>query len=103
MAGRLGTCWASRCGEAARYRCPGCEVVTCSLACTKEHKAALGCLGKRSASATVVDRPSVADQHVESGAFTRLSLRVPQSPHAPSSRAVQTPAPPAQGGFNHRV
>jgi hypothetical protein len=33
---------------AAKYRCPGCAIVTCSLACSKRHKQmGEGCSGKR--------------------------------------------------------
>lgn len=36
------------CGStAARYRCPGCDVRSCSLACSKAHKESSGCSGKR--------------------------------------------------------
>eukprot|EP00197_Chlamydomonas_leiostraca_P010150 CAMPEP_0202880592 /NCGR_PEP_ID=MMETSP1391-20130828/35271_1 /ASSEMBLY_ACC=CAM_ASM_000867 /TAXON_ID=1034604 /ORGANISM="Chlamydomonas leiostraca, Strain SAG 11-49" /LENGTH=378 /DNA_ID=CAMNT_0049563117 /DNA_START=104 /DNA_END=1237 /DNA_ORIENTATION=+ len=36
------------CGStAARYRCPGCELRSCSLACSKAHKESSGCSGKR--------------------------------------------------------
>lgn len=61
--GKMGMC--SRCDKeaAARYRCPGCEVVTCSLACTNEHKAALGCTGKRARTA-FVDIHSLGDRHL---------------------------------------
>lgn len=31
-----------------KYRCPACDTRTCSLACTKAHKQATGCTGKRS-------------------------------------------------------
>jgi hypothetical protein len=65
---RMGVC--SRCGEAAKYRCPGCELVTCSLACIKEHKAALGCCGKR-ARTDFVDIHDLGDRHLISGTFPR--------------------------------
>lgn len=43
--GRLGVC--GQCGEnPARYRCPGCSAVTCSLGCVRDHKTT-GCTGKR--------------------------------------------------------
>lgn len=61
---RMGVC--ARCGDAAKYRCPGCELVTCSLACTKEHKAALGCSGKRPRTA-FVDIHDLGDRHIISG------------------------------------
>ncbi|KAJ9517907.1 hypothetical protein QJQ45_004161 [Haematococcus lacustris] len=36
------------CGEAAaKYCCPGCRQRTCSLACSRAHKAASGCSGQR--------------------------------------------------------
>lgn len=31
-----------------KYRCPACDIRTCSLACTRAHKQATGCTGKRS-------------------------------------------------------
>lgn len=31
----------------AKYKCPGCTVSTCSLACSKEHKAKTSCTGQR--------------------------------------------------------
>lgn len=34
--------------HAHRYRCPACDMRTCSLACTKAHKQAKACTGKRS-------------------------------------------------------
>lgn len=41
---RLGTC--QQCNAApARYRCPGCELTTCSLACSSAHKQQLDCSG----------------------------------------------------------
>ena len=33
---------------AHKYRCPACDIRTCSLGCTKAHKQATGCTGKRS-------------------------------------------------------
>ena len=33
--------------EAAKYRCPACNTYSCSVACVKAHKAAVGCTGKR--------------------------------------------------------
>ncbi|GAA5981734.1 hypothetical protein JCM10908_004581 [Rhodotorula pacifica] len=41
---RLGTC--QQCNAApARYRCPGCELTTCSLACSTAHKQEKACDG----------------------------------------------------------
>ena len=34
--------------HAHRYRCPACDIRTCSLACTKAHKQEKTCTGKRS-------------------------------------------------------
>lgn len=34
--------------HAHRYRCPACDMRTCSLACTKAHKQEKACTGKRS-------------------------------------------------------
>lgn len=39
--------------SSSKYRCPGCNVVTCSLACTKQHKADTGCKGTRDRTAFV--------------------------------------------------
>lgn len=33
--------------QPSKYTCPGCERRTCSLACSKKHKADSGCSGKR--------------------------------------------------------
>ena len=45
---RLGDCAVCDAGGAAKYRCPGCAVVSCSLACSKRHKQmGEGCSGKR--------------------------------------------------------
>ena len=45
---RLGDCAVCDAGVAAKYRCPGCAIVTCSLACSKRHKQmGEGCSGKR--------------------------------------------------------
>ncbi|KAI8866456.1 hypothetical protein GQ42DRAFT_112648, partial [Ramicandelaber brevisporus] len=39
----------SCCGAAsAKYRCPGCNACTCSVACVKAHKSNTGCTGVRS-------------------------------------------------------
>lgn len=42
------------CSEnAAKYKCPGCLVQTCSVACVKQHKANSGCSGQRDKTAYV--------------------------------------------------
>ncbi|CAL8463173.1 g2707 [Coccomyxa elongata] len=33
--------------QAFKYKCPGCQLRSCSLACSKEHKTSTGCSGKR--------------------------------------------------------
>jgi hypothetical protein len=33
--------------EKAKYCCPGCSMRTCSLQCSKQHKALTGCTGQR--------------------------------------------------------
>eukprot|EP00873_Tetraselmis_striata_P014366 jgi/Tetstr1/434630/TSEL_023721.t1 len=44
----------AQCGqEAAKYRCPGCDVRTCSLDCVSGHKVDTGCTGKRDRTAFV--------------------------------------------------
>jgi len=35
------------CSGEAKYRCPACDTPSCSLACVKQHKAAMACTGKR--------------------------------------------------------
>lgn len=37
----------SCCGEPSRYRCPACDVRTCSLACVNKHKVERSCTGTR--------------------------------------------------------
>jgi len=37
------------CGEPARYRCPACDVRSCSIACINKHKVSQACSGKRQA------------------------------------------------------
>ncbi|KAK9908481.1 hypothetical protein WJX75_008547 [Coccomyxa subellipsoidea] len=39
--------------QPSKYRCPGCEARSCSLACSTEHKSATGCSGKRKRTAFV--------------------------------------------------
>lgn len=39
--------------SASKYRCPGCSVITCSLPCTKQHRANSGCKGTRDRTAFV--------------------------------------------------
>lgn len=34
-------------GKPSKYKCPGCMVKTCSLACSKKHKTDSGCSGER--------------------------------------------------------
>lgn len=50
--GRMGTCKVCE-TAAAKYRCPGCGVTFCSVACSKAHKASSGCSGKRDRTAFV--------------------------------------------------
>ena len=38
-------CWG--CGQAAKYKCPRCEVRSCSLSCVTRHKEEQGCDGVR--------------------------------------------------------
>ena len=35
------------CGKQDKYKCPGCEMRTCSLECCKKHKVLYNCNGKR--------------------------------------------------------
>lgn len=41
------------CSAPARYRCPGCEALSCSLPCVQQHKLASGCTGRRDVTAFV--------------------------------------------------
>ena len=43
----LGSCMICE-EENAKYKCPCCEALTCSLSCSTEHKAAVNCDGVRS-------------------------------------------------------
>lgn len=44
----MGKAVCESCKEAPpRYKCPGCEISTCSLQCSKSHKSISGCTGKR--------------------------------------------------------
>ncbi|KAF8897251.1 hypothetical protein BD779DRAFT_362297 [Infundibulicybe gibba] len=43
----------THCATPAKYTCPRCHVRTCSLTCTKAHKAHTGCSGKRDRAAYV--------------------------------------------------
>lgn len=49
--------WKTRCQVCnennGKYRCPGCEVVTCSLSCSKAHRKNTGCSGSRNRTAFV--------------------------------------------------
>ena len=51
-ASRLGLCAVCAAAD-ARYRCPGCGIVFCSVACSREHKARTGCSGQRDRTAFV--------------------------------------------------
>ena len=51
-AGRMGECEVCHATE-ARYRCPGCGITFCSVACSREHKTKTGCSGKRDRTAFV--------------------------------------------------
>eukprot|EP00976_Prorocentrum_cordatum_P081237 1184315-Prorocentrum_minimum.AAC.2 len=63
--GKLGMCQC--CGEqVAKYRCPGCEVATCSLACSRAHKAETKCTGKRNRT-EFVPTNQLTDRHLQSG------------------------------------
>ena len=37
----------SKCGKPARYKCPACACMTCSVECVRKHKEDSGCSGKR--------------------------------------------------------
>ena len=51
-AGRFGKCEVCKDVE-AKYRCPGCGLVFCSVACSRKHKEESGCTGKRDRTAFV--------------------------------------------------
>mgnify|MGYP001111843740 CR=1 FL=1 len=54
-----------------KYRCPGCQQVTCSLACVKAHKAKTGCDGRRPRTA-FVGVHDYTDVNLMSGTPTRF-------------------------------
>lgn len=43
----MSTAGVCSCGEPSKYRCPACDVRSCSLACVRRHKAEQACSGKR--------------------------------------------------------
>jgi hypothetical protein len=54
------------CGAEAVYRCPGCGVESCSVACVRKHKEETQCDGKRS-QATYIPLSQFTDQQLLSG------------------------------------
>ena len=57
------------CGEsAAKYKCPGCLVHTCSLPCVKQHKNTSGCSGQRDKTAFVAMK-ELTDLNMLSGRY----------------------------------
>jgi len=50
------------CGAPAKYRCPACELPTCSVACVKQHKADEECSGKRARTEPVAPLRAFTDQ-----------------------------------------
>ncbi|CAI0421048.1 unnamed protein product [Linum tenue] len=74
--------------KAAKYKCPGCSLRTCSLPCVKSHKHRTGCSGKREVAPFVPmsqfdDKALLSDYNfleeakraVDSGARMRVQLR----------------------------
>ena len=64
----------SSCEADAKYRCPGCSALSCSLQCVNRHKAATSCSGKRDPAAfrTVAqfdDRALASDYRFLEGAL----------------------------------
>ena len=60
--------------QPAKYRCPGCHMRSCCLACSKQHKAATGCSGKRKVDG-FVDIRDLNINHLMSD-YTYLEVRV---------------------------
>jgi hypothetical protein len=58
--------------ERAKYCCPGCCMRTCSLQCSKQHKAVTGCTGQRDRLAFVTLQ-QFDDKKLLSGALMQLA------------------------------
>jgi len=52
--------------QPSKYCCPGCSCRTCSLPCSKQHKASTGCTGQRDRLA-YVPLQAFSDKHLISG------------------------------------
>jgi hypothetical protein len=71
--GKMGMCDCCR-EQAAKYRCPGCDAVTCSLACSKAHKIDVKCSGKRNRT-EFIPTAQLTDRNIVSGTWARAFLR----------------------------
>lgn len=63
--------------DVSKYKCPGCQEATCSLACVKQHKQQTGCSGKRDKLA-FVPMQQFTDSHLMSGKVILPALHVDQ-------------------------
>ena len=76
---RMGTC--QQCKAApARYRCPGCELTTCSLSCSSAHKLEKDCSGVA---------PPIWSKSIQANQLSWGSLMRDQSYIAHVGRAVE--------------
>ena len=57
------------CHTTAKYRCPRCEIKTCSLPCVKQHKVTSGCTGERDKTA-FVDISCYSDKDLLNGLYS---------------------------------
>lgn len=85
-----------------KYKCPGCELRSCGLACVKAHKTRTGCSGKRDRTAFVplaefCDNVLVSDYNLleemlrqtESAKRARATLGLPKNEMHPAMKALQ--------------
>lgn len=73
----------SACQQPARYRCPSCQLMTCSLACFTTHKEVTGCSGK-------ADLPTAyipLTEYDENAFYRDIAFLQRKIIHAPESRA----------------
>ena len=56
------------CSQKPRYRCPACNMRTCSMECVKQHKIEENCSGKRDPTKKV-DKKEMGDRMLLSGNF----------------------------------
>ncbi|EFO62850.1 Zinc finger domain-containing protein [Giardia lamblia P15] len=73
----------SACQQPARYRCPSCQLMTCSLACFAIHKEVTGCCGK-------ADPPTAyipLAEYDENAFYRDIAFLQRKIIHAPEARA----------------